>query len=82
MVGAGSMVWGGGTVGAGGVIRIGAGGVGRGVNAVVGAGGFAGGSAGQAGGAVATAVGGDSVVKAPAALQALRVLALMALTFQ
>ncbi len=54
-----------------------------GVNVFVGAGGFArGGSAGLAGGAVATSAGGDSVVKAPAALQELRVLVLMALTFQ
>ena len=40
-----------------------------------------GGSAGSAGDSVAV-IGADSVVKAPTALQALRVLALMALTFQ
>ncbi len=57
--------------------------MGRGVNVFVDAGGFArGGSAGLAGGTVATSAGGDSVVKAPAALQELRVLVLMALTFQ
>ena len=41
-----------------------------------------GGCAGLAGDAVATAVGADSVVKAPTELQVLRVLALMALIFQ
>ena len=84
IAGMGSAVRGGGAVvGYGGVIRIGDGGVGRGVNVFVGAGGFArGGSAGLAGGAVATSAAGESVVKAPAALQELRVLALMALTFQ
>lgn len=41
-----------------------------------------GGSTGLAGDSMATAAGGDSVVKAPTALQALRVLVLIALTFQ
>ena len=41
-----------------------------------------GGSTGWAGDSVATAAGGDSVVKALTALQALRELVLMALTFQ
>jgi len=62
-------------VGVGGVICIGAGGVGRGANMVAGC-------VFLAGGSTVTDAGGGSVVKAPTALQALRVLALMALTFQ
>ena len=45
---------------------------------VDGSGGFTSGGGGE----VATATGADFVVKAPTALQVLRVLALMALTFQ
>lgn len=66
-------------VGVGDVICIG---VGRGVNAFVGGDSAVAGSGFLAGGSTVADAGEGSVVKAPAALQALRVLALMALTFQ
>ena len=68
----GKASWGGGAVGVGGVICFGGGAV-RGANEDDGA---------DSACTTGTAVGGDSVVKALVALQALRVLALMALTLQ
>ena len=84
VAGAGTGVesWGVGIVGDEGTICIG-GGIGRGVKVVVaGSENSSGGVSAGLVGADGIAIGGGSVVKAPAALQALRLSALMALTLQ